>query len=149
MARPEKKVVIVALGNEMRGDDGAGILFGKLVGSQPAFTVVIGGEAPENHTGSVIKHKPEEIFIVDAMDFGGKPGECRVVSCSELQQESIPTHGSLKLFAFYLEKMTGADICVLGFQPKNLGLGESMSPEVSRGVREIARHFPNVSGRTR
>jgi len=33
------------------------------------------GPSPENYLGKIIKDKPDNIVIIDTVDFGGKPGE--------------------------------------------------------------------------
>lgn len=141
MACKNGNVVIVVLGNELRGDDGAGILFGNLLGEQTSLNVVNGGDAPENFTGIIVEKCPDIVLIVDAMNFNGKPGDIKLVSGENLEKDSVSTHGSLRLFVDYLEKMTGAQILVLGFQPFSTGLGEKISPEVSESVRKIVKHF--------
>ena len=141
MARKNGNIVIVVLGNELRADDGAGILFGNLLGEQTSLNVINGGDAPENFTGSILEKCPEKILIIDAMDFGGKPGDIKLVSGEKLEKDSVSTHGSLRLFVDYLEMMTGAQIVILGFQPFSTCLGEEISSEVSESVREIVKHF--------
>ena len=145
MACIKGNIVIVVLGNELRGDDGAGILFGNLIREHTSLTVISGGDAPENITGLVVKKCPDAILIIDAMDFGGKPGDIKLVSSERLEKDAVSTHGSLKLFVEYLEKMTGAQIQILGFQPRSLELGEEISPEVSESVRKMAMKFMDTA----
>ena len=141
MAYLNGNVVIVVMGNELRGDDRAGLFFGKLISKHTSIPVISGGDAPENSAGLIVEQCPETILIVDAMDFGGRPGEMMIISSEKLSKDSVSTHGSLHLFVEYLEKTTCARILVLGFQPKHLGLGEKMSPEVAECVRKTAREF--------
>jgi len=142
-------IVIVAMGNELRGDDGAGILFGNLVKENTSLTVINGGAAPENITGLVVKKCPDTILIVDAMDFGGEPGEILLVSGERLEKDAVSTHGSLKLFVEYLEKMTGVRVQILGFQPKSFELGKEISPEVYESVRKIAMKIMDTASLSR
>ena len=145
MACIKGNIVIVVLGNDLRGDDGAGILFGNLVKEHTSLTVINGGDAPENITGLVVKKYPDTILIVDAMDFGGKPGDVKLVSGERLEKDVVSTHGSLKLFVEYLEKMTGARVQILGFQPKSFELGKEISPEVYESVRKIAMRIMDTA----
>ena len=138
MVCDNEKVVVLTLGNEFRGDDGAGILFGRLIKEHTHFTVLNGGDAPENITGLIIKSCPRTIVIVDALDFGGKPGENIFVSDKKLEGAGISTHGSLKLFVEYIKKATGARIVILGFQPKSTSMREKISTEVFKGVNDLA-----------
>ena len=132
-------VVVVALGNDFRGDDGAGVLFGRLLKEQGLFTVIEGGDAPENVTGPIVGARAEAIVIADALDFGGKPGEFTFISVEKLSGSGISTHYSLCLFVDYLKLMTGAGIHVLGFQPEKLGIGEGLSVTVRTCVETTAR----------
>ncbi len=145
MACIGRNIVLAVLGNDLRGDDGAGILFGNLIREHTSLTVINGGNAPENITGLIVKKHPDTILIIDAMDFGGKPGDVKLVSSERLEKDAVSTHGSLKLFVEYLENMTGASIHILGFQPKNLGLGEEISPEVSESVRKTAMKIKDTA----
>ncbi|MCE5251143.1 hydrogenase 3 maturation endopeptidase HyCI [bacterium] len=131
-------LVLVTLGNELRGDDGAGNLFGRLIGNHVSLTVIEGGDAPENITGLVVRACPDTVVIVDALDFGGVPGEITVVTGEKLEASGISTHGSLKMFVDYIREMTGARVLVLGIQPKNLGLETEISPEVRASVESLA-----------
>jgi len=133
--------VIVTLGNDFRGDDGAGVLFGRLVSGRTDATVIEGGDTPENITGLIVDAKPGRIIIVDAMDFGGKPGESICVPGGKLEGAGISTHGSLKLFVEYVERETGAEVLVLGIQPESVGLGKEMSVRVFEAVSELARRL--------
>ena len=131
-------VVVIALGNDFRGDDGAGVLFGRLLKEQGYFTVIEGGDAPENMTGPIVGSRPEAIVIADALDFGGKPGEFTFLPVEKLSGSGISTHSSLNLFVDYLKMMTGARIYIIGFQPRQLGIGEGLSDAVRICVETTA-----------
>jgi len=146
MACASEKTVILTLGNELRGDDAAGIVFGRLVEKTVPCTVVEGGEVPENVTGLVLREHPGRILVVDAMDFGGKPGESRLFPGNDIAAGGVSTHGTLKLCIEYLAASSGAEVSILGFQPKSLDTGEKLSPEVESGVREQARRFHLAGG---
>ena len=132
-------VVVVALGNDFRGDDGAGVLFGRLLKEQGFFTVIEGGDAPENVTGPIVGSQPAVIIIADALDFGGRPGDFTFLPVEQLAGSGISTHSSLYLFVDHLKLMTGAGIHVLGFQPQQLGIDEGLSDAVRTCVETTAR----------
>ena len=138
--------VIVSVGNESRGDDGAGILFGALVRDDMCWSVIEGGDAPENMTSLIRTCAPEAVLIADAMDFGGTPGEVILAQGGELDGSGISTHGSLKLFADYIAVSTGAQVYVLGFQPERIGFGESMSSVVKGSVARMAEMLMKSRG---
>jgi len=139
----EGNVVIITLGNELRGDDGAGILFGNLIKGKTPYDLDVfdGLTAPENITRPVVDSKPDNIIIVDAMDFGGHPGEVGIALSDELSPDTISTHGTLGLFTEYLKIQTGANIYILGFQSQSLTFGTEISPEISESVHSVAEIF--------
>ncbi|MFC1539102.1 hydrogenase 3 maturation endopeptidase HyCI [Candidatus Latescibacterota bacterium] len=137
MSQVDGNVVIVTLGNELRGDDGAGILFGNLLSGNKSINIINAGDAPENYAGIIADNKPDTILIVDAMDFGGKPGELMLVPGDKLAKDSSSTHGSLRLFVDFLGKLTLANILILGIQPKSITLGEEISLEVYESVQKM------------
>ncbi len=141
MTSGKEKIVIVTLGNKLRGDDGAGIFFGNLLKQHTTLKVLEGGDAPENITGLIVKSCPDATIIADAMDFGGNPGEIRLVSGEEIEQSGISTHASLKLLVEYLENMTGAPVLILGIQPKCIELGKEISPEVAESLYKTVRNI--------
>ena len=143
MAHADENVVIVTLGNDLRGDDGAGILFGNflcsgnLSGNTP-LNIINAGDTPENYTSIIAGMHPDTILIADAMDFDGNPGDIMLFEGEKLAKESSSTHGSLRLFVDFLEKTTAAKIFILGFQPKSTALGEDISPVVYESVKKAA-----------
>ena len=141
MACGKEKIVIVTLGNELRGDDSAGLFFGYLLKQHTSLKVLEGGDAPENITGLIVKSCPDTIIIADAMDFGGKPGEMKLVSSEEIEPAGISTHASLKLFIKYLKSMIGSSVLILGIQPKCIELGKEISPEVAEGLNKMVRNI--------
>ncbi|RLE13743.1 hydrogenase maturation peptidase HycI [Candidatus Aerophobetes bacterium] len=137
------KVVFLGVGNLMRGDDGAGCKFieelkkaEKLRFSQ--IYLLDGGQVPENYIEVIAKIKPDKIFIVDSADFGGSPGEVRLIEEVE-PGLSFSTHTlSLSFVVDYLRKKTGAKIFILGIQPRKLGWGNGLSSEVRKAVKDLA-----------
>ncbi len=141
MPKRSVNTVILTLGNELRGDDYAGMLFGKLVRDRTSSLVIEGGQAPENVTGLVAALDPENILIVDAMEMGGHPGDRIVVDGAGISADIVSTHGTSRLLARYLVSRTGASVTFLGFQPLRHEIGDKMSPEVEKSVREAAEIY--------
>ena len=135
MAISDTSIVVVAVGNELRSDDRAGLYFGKLLERSSSVTVITGGDSPEHVTGIIIKARPEVIIVVDALDFGAHPGDMRCFDADDLDETGVSTHGTLKPFVSYLRLQTGSRIYILGIQPKTLELGGGLSPEVAEGIR--------------
>ncbi len=129
-----ERLVVMLIGNEMRGDDGAALALKDLPQGR-RIKVVDCGPVPENFTGVVRRLKPTHILLVDAVDFGGEGGEIEVFVPDQLNMPSISSHRmSLRLLSRYLEREVGAEVLLLGIQPKSLELEEGLSPEVKRSV---------------
>ena len=70
-----EKLVIICLGNELRGDDASGIfLCRKLEGLGIGSKIYYAYTSPESVVGLLYEIKPEAILFIDAIDAGLKPG---------------------------------------------------------------------------
>lgn len=155
------KVLIVGMGNPMRGDDGLGPeLIRRLelreLSSEKTFSSSFSqpstlnsklsfldvGEVPENYLGKIIKEKPDVILFVDAIDFGDVPGNIKIIDIDTLREDGLTTHNaSLKLTMEYLKKETEASMFLLGIQPQNLKLGSDISKPVNQAIKLIKEYL--------
>jgi hydrogenase maturation protease len=135
-----KRFGVVGVGNIFKGDDGAGpALVAVLEARGARFPYVDACEVPENYGGWVVKRDLDVAVFVDAVDFGGAPGELRVIPFEDLMHSASSTHRlSLHFLIRYLKEQWKGEPVLVGVQPKSLKLGEGLSPEVEVGVREIA-----------
>ena len=138
------RVVLLGVGNRIRGDDAAGselieILKKRLPNKGGEIFLFDGEEVPENYLLPIADLKPNLVIIVDAVDFGSRPGTIRFFPIRQIPQGSFSTHRlSLRFVGSYLEKETQAKIFVLGIQPKSIKLEEKLSPEVKKALRDLA-----------
>lgn len=143
----EGKIVLLGVGNRIRGDDAAGpklieILEKRLPDKGKEIFLFDGGELPENYLIPIANLKPNLVIIVDAVDFGSRPGTIRLFPIRQIPQDSFSTHRlSLRFLGSYLEKETQAKIYLLGIQPKSIKLEEKLSPEVKKTLRDLADFF--------
>ncbi|MBA7619579.1 Hydrogenase 3 maturation protease [subsurface metagenome] len=139
------KVVIVGIGNTLRGDDGAGPeLIGRLKNAEfstlnPKLSLIDVGEVPENYLGKIAEHNPDTIMLVDAVDFGSPPGSIRIIEQDALKEDGFSTHNaSINLTIKYLRAKTESSVFILGIQPtRNLKMGSRLSEPVKQAVRRI------------
>ncbi len=126
------KVVICGIGSTLRSDDGIGSLLASRIHGKVPYIVYDAGSSPENYLGKIIKDKPDTVILVDAVDFGGLPGEFRVVEPEDIQTVNFfSTHNaSISLAINYLKAGLQADIIVLIIQPKCIAFGDTMTKEV-------------------
>jgi len=131
---------VVGVGNVLRGDDGAGSsLVAILAGRGAAFPIVDACEVPENYGGWVEKQGLDAVVFVDAVDFGGAPGEWRIIPFEDLMLSASATHRlSLHFLIRYLTERWKGEPILVGVQPKEMKLGEGLSPEVAGGIEDLA-----------
>ena len=100
---PRERVVVLCIGNAMRGDDGFGPAVAEALGGAMPGRLFDGGPVPENDLPRIASLEPQVVLMVDAVHFGGEVGELRVVSPGELRLDDFSTHsGSLSVAADFL-----------------------------------------------
>lgn len=138
----------MGVGSPLRKDDG----FGPLVVSElkrlgfNKYPLLDAGTTPENYTGKIIALNPELLLIVDAADFGAKPGEAALFEPDQILLKGFSTHDlSLKTFAAYLkERLPQLRIVVLGVQPLAVGFGEGISLPVKKTLDQVVGELLEV-----
>ena len=141
------KVVICGIGSTLRSDDGIGSFLASRIYGKVPYIVYDAGSSPENYLGKIIKDKPDTVVLVDAVDFGGSPGEFRVVEPENIQTVNFfSTHNaSISLTINYLKADLQADIIILIIQPKCIAFGDTLSPEVVKTLDMLEGWFLAVN----
>jgi hydrogenase 3 maturation protease len=136
-----RRVVVVGIGSEFRGDDAAGVLVArnlKKCVKSPNVLVIEAGVAPENFTSEIRKFRPSHIILIDAADFGAKPGTFIFTDSSAAIGQSISTHKlPLSILSDYLHAQTSAKVLLVGIQPARAELSSEMCEEVKGAVDEV------------
>ncbi len=140
------KVLVVGIGNTLRSDDGIGSILAERIQGKLPHIVYDSGSSPENYLGKIIKDKPDTIVLIDAVDFGGKAGEIRMLEGEDIQTVNFfSTHdASISLAIDYLKNsLKEVDIFILAIQPKILAFGDKLSPEIHKALEKIEEWFIN------
>jgi hydrogenase 3 maturation protease len=137
------KVTILGIGNTLRSDDGVGSLLANRIKDKVPYIVYDAGPNPENYLGKIIKDGPDNIVIIDAVDFSGNPGEFKVLEGEDLKTVNLfSTHNaSIELTINYLQSQIKVDIIILIIQPKTIAFGDKISPEVSETLTRLEEWF--------
>ena len=134
------KVMILGVGNPLRGDDGAGPCLIQQLKGQVDATLLDCEEVPENFLGKIAENQPNSILIIDAIDLGMRPGAVAVLEEDKLEDATWSTHhASLQLFINCLKAETRADVLILGIQPKSTEFGSGISDEVKETLSLLQR----------
>ena len=130
------KVLILGVGNPLRGDDGVGPYLIEQLKGRVNATLLDCEEVPENFLGRIAESQPNSVLIIDAIDFGMNPGAAALLEEDQLLAgTSLSTHhSSLQLFIKWVKAETGGQVLVLGIQPGAIEFGNDMSPEVKETV---------------
>lgn len=147
------RVVVLGIGNELMGDDGAGTIAAKLLGkfeirkSKIEFTVYEAGTTPENFTGPIGRIKPDLVLMVDAADMGLGVGEIAYLDPASMGSLMHTTHNMpLSFLADYIVRTTGCRVCALGIQAGRIDLGSAVSPEVAEACARVAMAVGEAAG---
>ena len=161
------KTIIVGIGNTLKGDDGAGpLICEKLKSAGISAEVIDAGTVPENYIQPIIKKAPQNLLLIDAMDFGASPGTIQIFETENLSSSVVSTHAlSPRLFAEVVcrsikahpvrnstngseasEKTVsnGVNIYFIGIQPAQIGLGQAVSGLVSQAVEQLCHVLTEI-----
>ncbi len=135
-----KKLVIMGIGNDIRGDDGVGPYIVENIKdlASSKVSIINATTAPENFTGKIRKLDPTHILIIDAVIMNEGPGKIKLVKKEEVAGVSISTHSmSLSYLVNYLEIEKPYNILFIGVEPESMELGDGLSPLVKSSCDKI------------
>ncbi|MDP2941459.1 MAG: hydrogenase maturation peptidase HycI [Candidatus Omnitrophota bacterium] len=144
-----KRVAVLAVGSELRGDDAAGMLVaeGLKYFAGKKLRVFLGATAPENLSGEIRRFMPTHVLIVDAADLGKKAGAISLISPQEAGGISFSTHQlPLKFLADYLQETLGCAVLLIGIQPKKITFGAPPSPAVRKSAKLVSDTIKEIIG---
>ncbi len=141
-----RNIVVLGIGNELKGDDSAGLLAAKeLKNLSPKMHVFITGLMPENFVGLIKKIRPSHVILIDAASMGEKPGCIRIIDISKIKGATFSTHAQpLNFLCDYLRSNIGCSIIIIGIQPYNLSFDSCVSKEVMKAVERLTRIFREI-----
>lgn len=150
---------MVGIGNELNGDDAAGIAVVRALESElkthaqtPSVCVVQAGTVPENFTGTLRRFHPDLVILVDAAQMDSAPGTIRWYDSESAAGFSASTHTlPLNLFALYLSSEIRCEVKLLGIQPArnsamsiSHGTGLHLTAPVEKATRQIVSEISSL-----
>ncbi len=163
--RGRRRIVVLGVGNELNGDDAAGVLVARALkrkmariargtspvnaavqaGSAPDVLVIEAGLAPENFSGLLRRFHPQEVIFVDAADLAQPPGAWAWVDWQDAGGFGGSTHLlPLSVFAEYLIHEFACQVAFIAIQPLQLDFGSGVSRPVQKAIREITRDLASA-----
>jgi hydrogenase 3 maturation protease len=139
-----RRIAILGMGNELDGDDAAGIIIVRrlkeILADRTNVLVIDGGNAPESYTGKIRQFGADFVLLVDAADMGEAPGTVAWLDWQDTCGMSGSTHTlPLHVLAQYLIMEFGCQVALLGIQIQqlNMTLGDPLSPPVAEAVEAV------------
>jgi hydrogenase maturation protease HycI len=138
--------VIVGIGNIIKGDDGAGpLVCEQLKHENICAELIDAGTVPENYIQTIIKKAPQNLVVIDAIDFGAAPGTIRIFEPDQLSSHVISTHSlSPRLFVDMVCQEINIDVYFIGIQPAQIKLGQSISQQVSLAIEQLSQTLAEI-----
>jgi hydrogenase 3 maturation protease len=154
---PVRRVAVMGIGNELRGDDAAGMLAARALRrlQHDSFLVVEGATAPENYTGMLRRFQPDLVLLIDAAELGEQPGCVRWLSAADTEGLSASTHTTPpSMLARFLMETLGCEVALVGIQPFDTSFDAPITPAVMAAVHAVvasvgqtfARGLPMAEG---
>lgn len=132
------KILFLGLGNEHRGDDGAGLVFLDRLKCKTQFSKSLffkAGTNPENYLHYMLNSKADVIVIIDAAYTGNDPGRISLLDASEIDKLKISTHSySVKLIEDYLTAHRKFKFIYIVIEPEVTSFAKKLSDSVNKGI---------------
>ncbi len=135
--KPEK-ILFVGLGNELRGDDGAGLIFLNEIKKRSEFNksnFIYAGRNPENYLQQIISFEPQVVVFIDSADLLEEPGTILFLNSEQIDSAGISTHAfSIKLIEKYLLNELNIEFKYICIQPRLMELHNEISSVISKKI---------------
>lgn len=136
----ERDFVAVGLGNPQRGDDGVGITLIDQLKNRVKGEYF--SEQDDDLAELIIKISEKSVrlvLFVDAVDFGGVPGEARLFETEDVLNLEISSHKIPLRTIMALLEGYGKWCYLLGIQPARLDRSSSISGQVMETVNQLTQ----------
>ena len=140
--------VVIGVGNEFRGDDGVGRIASRRFAEKAPEGVAVHESTGEALSLMELWGDASRVFLIDASEGGGPPGE---VSRLDASTNSLPTdyfHASTHAFsvaeAIEMARSLASlpeTVIVYGIQGASFEHGEGLSPEADKGADEVVERI--------
>ena len=146
----DSSTVIIGIGNTLKGDDGAGPLICRKLQQMDFGTEIINAETvPENYIQVIVKTAPDNLLVIDAIDFNAPPGSIRVFKPDQLDSFVFSTHTlSPRLFTEMVGRYIKVNVLFLGIQPAQISLGQPLSLQVEQAVDRLVHILADIFNST-
>lgn len=142
----------MGIGHELRGDDAAGLVVVRQIAEKlgtavpPNLLLIAGGHAPENHTGPIRRFAPDLVLLIDVALMGREPGEIGWLPWQATSGLSASSHTMpLYMLAWFLTADLHCEVALIGIQPQDTSLTNTLTPTVQASVAAIAAGIIDIT----
>jgi hydrogenase 3 maturation protease len=137
-----KRILILGVGNRLRGDDGVGSYLVKRLKKKLSIPMIDASDVPENYIGPIESSGANLVLIVDAADFGASPGEIALIELDQLKDVGGSTHtANLSLLFKVIPKEKRPDALLVAIQPASTETGRGLSEAVRDSLDGLEHLF--------
>jgi len=134
----DSRTLVLTIGNMLKGDDAVGPLLYEQLKGKISTEIIDAGTVPENYIHTIIKKAPENLLIIDAIDFGALAGAIQIFKPCRLNSLVISTHClSPRVFIDMIANEIDIKVYFLGIQPLQTQMGHPLSVEVYEAVQQL------------
>jgi hydrogenase 3 maturation protease len=132
-------VVVMGIGNPLRGDDAAGSLAARRIVGSPGVCVIDAQDVPEDYVLRVVNERPDTVVLIDSVDLESAPGSVAFLGRDQVAEYWPSTHRTpLSLLMGILEQETHARVIGIGIQPAQTEFLSPLSSAVAASVDHVA-----------
>ncbi|MBU0651012.1 hydrogenase 3 maturation endopeptidase HyCI [bacterium] len=137
-------LLIITVGNTFRSDDGVGPYIYSKLKSSKKIKILNADENPENIVDDAIAFNPDKIIFIDAGDWGGVPGEIKIISEDQISKVTFSTHMiPLNVVSALIRQDIDAEIVFLGIQILSMEFKEGICEAVKSAADELVGIIKN------
>ncbi len=141
------RTLILTIGNILKGDDAVGPLLYERLKGKISTEIIDAGTVPENYIQTIIKKAPDNLLIIDAIDFAASAGTIQIFKADQLNSIVISTHClSPRVFVDMITNEIDLQVYFIGIQPLQTQMGCPLSVEVYEAVQQLISILTKIFG---
>ncbi|MFC1784582.1 hydrogenase maturation protease [Candidatus Neomarinimicrobiota bacterium] len=153
MTNNPKLIKVIAVGNDLYGDDGIGNAVLQSLEQNPDMKDIELIDGATDALG-LIDHfsGADHVIIVDAAQMGENPGTVKVFSKEEIKlkikMDHLTVHGISLAETFDIAQLVDSlpkNLTIIGIEPKNIGISQNLSDEVTQSIPEVVSNIINLT----
>lgn len=149
----KSKIKIIAVGNDLYGDDGVGKAVLHALEQIPEMNSIELINGATDALG-LIDHfeNTAHVILVDAAQMGEEPGTVKVFSKDEvrlnIKMDHLTVHGISLAETFDIAEAVDKlpeKITIIGIEPENIGISEKLSDAVKQSIPNVVSQIINLT----